>query len=172
MRAFLVGFTIALIALPIYAGPHRGARTMRDQIETLESQWKKAVLSNDAEAMDHLLSDDYLGITASGQVVTKPQQLDRMRSRNFSITSLNVSDVKIKLISQHAAIVTSLAHVEGTNEGRPLHGAFRYTRVYQRIPNDGWKITSFEATRVPNHPHEGDDQASTQRVAPPSTNQQ
>jgi ketosteroid isomerase-like protein len=151
MRAFFLSLTIALIALPLYAGPHRGARTMRDQIEALESQWKAAVLANDIEAMDHLLSDDYLGISASGQVVTKPQQLDRMRTHNFALRSLDVSDVKIKLISAHAAIVTSLAQVEGTNDGRPLHGAFRYMRVYQRIPNDGWKITSFEATRVPNH---------------------
>jgi ketosteroid isomerase-like protein len=74
-----------------------------------------------------------------------------MRTRNFSIKSLDVSDIKIKLISQHAAIVTSLAEVDGTNDGRPLHGSFRYTRVYQRIPNDGWKITSFEATHVPKN---------------------
>jgi ketosteroid isomerase-like protein len=124
---------------------------MRDQIEALETQWKKAALANDIDAMDHLLSDDYLGITANGQVVTKPQWLDRMRTHNFSVNTLEISDVKIKLISQHAAIVTSLAQVDGTNDGRPLHGSFRYTRVYQRIPNDGWKITSFEATRVPNH---------------------
>lgn len=151
MRALLLGLSVALIAAPLYAGPHRGSRTMRDQIEALETQWKKAILANDTDAMGQLLSDDYLGITASGQVVTKLQQLDRMRTRNFALTSLEVSDVKIKLISQHAAIVTSLARVDGTNEGHPMHGAFRYTRVYQRIPNDGWKITSFEATRVPNH---------------------
>ena len=156
IRVLLVGLTALLTTLPLYAGPHRGARTMRDQIEALETQWKKAALANDIEAMDHLLSDDYLGITANGQVVTKPQQLDRMRTRNFSVSTLQVSDVKIKLISQHAAIVTSLAQVEGTNDGRPLHGSFRYTRVYQRIPNDGWKITSFEATRVPNHVTQAD----------------
>jgi len=151
MRALLLALTVALIAVPLHAGPHRGARTMRDQIEALETQWKKAALANDIDAMDHLLSDDYLGITANGQVVTKPQWLDRMRTHNFSVNTLEISDVKIKLISQHAAIVTSLAQVDGTNDGRPLHGSFRYPRVYQRIPNDGWKITSFEATRVPNH---------------------
>jgi ketosteroid isomerase-like protein len=164
MRILLLGFSVALIALPMHAGPHRGARTMRDQIETLETLWKKAALANDIEAMDHLLSDDYLGITANGQVVTKPQQLDRMRTRNFSVTTLDVSDVKIKLISQHAAIVTSLAHVEGTNDGSPLHGSFRYTRVYQRLPGTStWKITSFEATRVPNHVTQAD------ATAPPQT---
>src|SRR6201996_3334287 len=156
MRALLLGLTLGLVSVPLHAGPHRGSHNMRDQIEALETQWKNAILSNDIEAMDHLLSDDYLGITASGQVVTKPQQLDRMRTHNFAISTLDVSDVKIKLISQHAAIVTSLAQVEGTNDGRPLHGSFRYTRVYQRIPNDGWKITSFEATRVPNHVTQAD----------------
>lgn len=162
MRALLLGLAVALVSMPLYAGPHRGARTMREQIEALETQWKKAVLSDDVEAMDHLLSEDYLGITASGQVVTKPQQMDRMRTHNFAISSLDVSDVKIKLISQHAAIVTSLAQVEGTSDGRPLHGSFRYTRVYQRIPNDGWKITSFEATRVPNHLAQAENQSPQQ----------
>jgi len=157
MRAVLLGLTVGLIALPMHAGPHRGARNTRDQIEALETQWKKATLGNDIDAMDHLLSDDYLGITAYGQVVTKPQQLDRMRTRNFAINSLDVSDVKIKLISQHAAIVTSLAQVEGTNDGHPLRGSFRYTRVYQRLPGTSiWKITSFEATHVPSHVTQAD----------------
>ncbi|HEV2578584.1 MAG TPA: nuclear transport factor 2 family protein [Acidobacteriaceae bacterium] len=151
MRALLLGLTLSLVSLPLYAGPHRVSHTMRDQIEALETQWKNAILSNDIEAMDRLLSDDYLGITASGQVVTKPQQLDRMRSHNLALSSLNVSDVKIKLISQHAAIVTSLVQVDGTNDGRPIHGSFRYTRVYQRLSGTTtWKITSFEATRVPS----------------------
>ena len=163
MRAVLLGVTVALVSLPVYAGPHRVPHNMRDQIEALETQWKNAILSNDIEAMDHLLSDDYLGITASGQVVTKPQQLDRMRTHNFVIESLDVSDVKIKLISQHAAIVTSLAQVEGTNEGRPIHGSFRYMRAYQRIPGTNtWKITSFEATRVPKRLAQADSRAPEQ----------
>ena len=149
IRIFAVVLTFA-VTIPMQAGPHRGARDMRDQIEALENQWKQAALSNNVDAMDHLLSDDYLGITAGGQVVTKPQQLDRMRTHTFALSSINVSDVKIKLISQHAAIVTSLAQVEGTNDGRPLHGSFRYTRVYQRLPGGTWKITSFEATHVPH----------------------
>lgn len=163
MRVLLLGLAFALAA-PLHAAPHRASRSMRDQIQALELQWKKAVLGNDVDTMDRLLSDDYLGITAGGQVVTKPQQLDRMRTHDFAIASLTVSDVKIKLISQHAAIVTSLAQVDGMNEGRPVHGAFRYTRVYQRIPSDGWKITSFEATRVPHRV--ADAQAQTSEPEP------
>jgi ketosteroid isomerase-like protein len=150
MRLLLLLLAASLLAVPLHAAPHRGSRTLRTQIEALEQQWRQAALADDTDAMDHLLSDDYLGITASGQVVTKPQQLDRMKTRNFAITRLEVSDVKIKLISRHAAIVTSLALVDGTADDHPMHGSFRYTRVYRRLPNGaGWKITSFEATRVP-----------------------
>lgn len=140
---------ISLLATSASAVPHRGNRSMRDQIESLEEQWRQAALNEDTEKMEHLLADDFLGITASGQVVTKLQQIDRMRSHQFVISKLEVSDMKIKLVSQHAAIVTSLAQVEGSSDGRPLHGSFRYTRVYRRMPNGTWKITSFEATHIP-----------------------
>ena len=66
---------------------------------------------------------------------------------NSVLTKIDLSDVKVKLIGS-IAIVTSLAEVEGTNEGAPMQGTYRYTRVYQRLPSGVWKITSFEATRV------------------------
>jgi hypothetical protein len=43
--------------------------------------------------------------------------------------------------------------VEGTNNGSSMTGLYRYTRVYQRLPSGVWKITNFEATRIPSgHP--------------------
>ena len=119
------------------------------EIQQLEAEWRSAQLTGDVPAMDRLLSDDFLGITSAGQVVTKAQQLERMRTRQMVLKELNVEDTKIKLIGS-IAIVTSLAAVEGTTEGKAIHGQFRYTRVYQRLANGMWKITSFEATHIPH----------------------
>ncbi|MGA8940747.1 MAG: nuclear transport factor 2 family protein [Acidobacteriaceae bacterium] len=124
---------------------HEHKRNERSQIIGLEHEWRSAVLSDDVHAMDHLLSEDYLGITANGEVLTKPQQLDRMHDGQLRISRLDISETKIKLIG-HIAIVTCLADVEGINDGDALHGAYRYTRVYQRMPNGNWKVTSFEVT--------------------------
>jgi ketosteroid isomerase-like protein len=126
---------------------HNRKHDDRRQVLELEDIWREAQLNGDAAAMDKLLSEDYVGITMSGQVVTKMQQLQRIRSRQFQLTKIELSDVKVKLIS-NTAIVTSQAEVEGTNEGAPLHGTYRYTRVYTRLPSGAWKITNFEATRV------------------------
>jgi ketosteroid isomerase-like protein len=101
--------------------------------------------------MDKLLSDDYIGISLNGQVNTKAQQLERIRSQRIALTRLDLSEMKVKLIGS-IAIVTSRAEVEGTSDSASIKGIYRYTRVYQRLPNGAWKITSFEATRTPQAP--------------------
>ncbi len=127
---------------------HEGQKRARREISALEDQWKAATLAGDATAMDKLLSDDYVGISWTGQVNTKTMQLDRTRSKGVVISKMDVSDVKVKLIGP-VAIVTSRAEVQGSNDGRPIDGEFRYTRIYQRRPSGIWQITNFESTRIP-----------------------
>ena len=77
------------------------------------------------------------------------------------LTKIQLEDVKVRLIGM-TAVVTSLAEVDGTNDGTPMHGNYRYMRVYSRLPSGTWKITNFEATRVGEpgprggHPPHGD----------------
>jgi ketosteroid isomerase-like protein len=157
-RGLIQRLVTAIFAVAVFAGtaalamakPVHHKRLAREEVEVLETQWKQAMMANDLAAMDKLLSDDYLGVTINGDLVTKAQQLDRMRGREITLTSLDVSDMKIKIIGQ-IAIVNALAQVEGSAEGRPLHGGFRYVRVYQHLPSGLWKITSFEVTRVPQN---------------------
>ncbi len=155
MRRFLaqmrwllvVGLTCLLGSPGVLAQHHERKRIERAEINLLEEKWRQAQLAEDIPAMDRLLADEFLGITASGQVVTKAQQLDRMRTRHLVLSQMDISDTKMK-ISGNVAVVTSLARLEGSADGKPLHGNFRYTRVYHRIGRGDWKITNFEATRV------------------------
>jgi ketosteroid isomerase-like protein len=139
----------AALTLPAQAkGPHRRVHEQyKHQVEKLEDVWSAAQLSGDVTAIDQLLSDDYVGITMSGQVVTKIQQLDRMRKRTMVLSKYDLTDMKVKLIGT-TAVVTSLAEIEGSNDGQPIHGTFRSTRVYTRLLSGVWKVTNFEATRV------------------------
>ena len=138
-----------LFVLPVPAqGVHpRRNDQFKHQVEQLEQVWRTAEMNADVAAMNKLLSDDFVGITMTGQVVTKMQQLERLRRRTTVLSKLDLKDEHVKLIGM-TAIVTSLAEVEGINDGVPMHGTFRYTRVYSRQPNGSWQITNFEATRV------------------------
>ncbi len=131
---------------------HHKKHDLKMEVEGMEEQWRQAQIAGDVSAMDRLLSDDYVGISMNGEVNNKAQQLDRLRTRSVLVSSIDISDVKVKLLGP-VAIVTSLASVAGTNQGQPLNGMYRYTRVYQHLPNGSWKITNFELTLV--HPHGG-----------------
>ncbi len=175
IRRSLMGSGVLLAAIAIgwpaqdaFAGHmqplHEKKHDAKRQVEALEEQWRQAQLSGDVATMDKLLSDDYIGISMTGQVNTKIQQLDRMRTRKFVLTRLDLGEMQVKLVGS-IAIVTSRAQVEGTNDGVAVQGTYRYTRVYQRLPSGGWKITSFEATRVPGPRDSGNRDAAAPKAA-------
>ncbi|GGA69050.1 hypothetical protein GCM10011507_20650 [Edaphobacter acidisoli] len=170
MAATVLLATVGQAARPAFAnqGLHERKHDAKKQVEALEEQWRTARLAGDIATMDKMLSDDYIGISMTGQVSTKAQQLSRVRDHRVVLTRIDLGDMQIKLVGA-IAIVTSRADVTGTNDGVTIQGTYRYTRVYQRQPNGVWKITSFEATRVPSRDmhHHREDASS----APPSASQ-
>jgi ketosteroid isomerase-like protein len=130
-----------------YAQKHHNKHDEKRQIEALEEKWRAAQLAGDIQTMDGMLADDFIGISMSGQLNTKSQQLDRIRNHQLMLSKIRLSDMKIKLLDT-VAVVTCQAEVEGTSDGASMRGIYRYTRVYQHLPSGEWKITSFEATRI------------------------
>ena len=137
---------------------HEKKKTYKQVIAQLESDWFEARRNNDAEVIDKLLSDDYIGISAQGMVSSKTQELDRIRAHQFVIHKLNVHDQKIA-IHGDTAVVTSQVDVDYTsNATQPptdIHNRLRYTRVYLHYPSGAWRIVNFEATHIVDLPEIG-----------------
>jgi ketosteroid isomerase-like protein len=131
---------------PAYALPHRENHAIHKEIENLEEEWRQAVISNDVTRMDHLLADDYIGISANGTVETKTQALAQRKAGTVTIKKLDLDDMKVRIYGD-TAVVTSKAQLEGTNGQSDIGGRYRYTRVYNRRFGQ-WKIVSFEASRM------------------------
>ncbi|HEV2275223.1 MAG TPA: nuclear transport factor 2 family protein [Acidobacteriaceae bacterium] len=125
--------------------------SLHKEIESLEYQWRDALLHNDLTAIDQLLADDYLGISPNGTLETKADVLALRRSGRFRVTQMNLSDIKIRIYGD-TAVVTSKVDLEGMNGDRDISGHYRYTRVYTDRGNQ-WKIVSFEASRVRDASH-------------------
>lgn len=109
-------------------------------------EWREAVITNNVRTMDHLLADDYLGISANGTVETKAEELAQSRAGTLRIQSLELSDIKVRVYG-NTAVVTSRAQLKGVNGQSDISGSYRYTRVYNKRFGK-WKIISFEASRM------------------------
>jgi hypothetical protein len=93
------------------------------------------------------LADDYMAVTASGILQTKEQALASLRTGHTHLTSLAISDRKVRFYGS-TALVTSVADVQGTTGEGDISGSYRYIRVYVRDPQGAWKIVSFEVSRI------------------------
>jgi ketosteroid isomerase-like protein len=135
-------------AAPLQAGtPKTQKHERRHEIDQLEEAWRNALLKANTAAMQNLLADDYIAITASGTLQTKDQALANLRTGRMHLTTLDISDRKVRFYGS-TALVTSLAEVQGTTGDGELSGNYRYTRVYVRDAQGAWKIVSFEASRI------------------------
>ena len=130
------------------SGVPRGERhELRHEIDQLEQAWRNAVMTKDVTAMDSLLADDYIAITANGTLQSKEQALTNLRAGAVNFSSLEFSDRKVRFYD-HTALVTSRAEVAGSTGEGDISGSYRYTRVYVRDAKGVWKIVSFEASRI------------------------
>ncbi len=147
MCLLLLCFALWALTQPALAAlPHHPNHELHKEIEALEMQWREAQLSNDVTVMDRLLADDYVGISATGTIETKPEALALRRAGTLHITVLDLNDLKVRIYGD-TAVVTSRADLEGTNGASNISGKYRYTRVYNRRYGQ-WKIVSFEASRI------------------------
>jgi ketosteroid isomerase-like protein len=147
MACLMLAAALCLVlASPAWALPHHESHAIHKEIEALEYQWRDAELGNNISQMDHLLADDYIGISANGTVQTKTQALDQHKAGTLRIQSLDLTDLKVRVYGD-TAVVTSRAELTGVNGQSDISGNYRYTRVYNKRLGQ-WKIVSFEASRI------------------------
>jgi ketosteroid isomerase-like protein len=120
---------------------------IRHEIDHLEDAWRNAVLKQDTSAMEALLAVDYMGITAHGTLLTKEQTITNLRAGRVQFKAVDFSDRKVRFYGK-TAVVTSLAAISGTTAEGDVSGNYRYTHVYVQDARGGWKIVSFEASRI------------------------
>jgi ketosteroid isomerase-like protein len=127
--------------------PRSQKQESRREIDLLEERWREAVLKSDAAAMEPLLADDYIAISASGTLETKEQTLENIRKGKVHFSRLDLSDRKVRFYGA-TALVTSRADVVATTHEGDISGSSRYTRVYVRDKQGAWKIVSFEVSQI------------------------
>ncbi len=148
----VVVILLLLSAATVPALPRAERHETRHEIDQLEDSWRTAILNRNLAALDALLSDDYMAISAQGMLQSKDETLASLRSGATRFRSITYSDRKVRFYGT-TALVTSRAEVAGISPEGELSGSYRYTRVYARDNQGNWRIVSFEASRIRN----GDD---------------
>jgi uncharacterized protein (TIGR02246 family) len=117
-----------------------------EEIRALEDQAVQAAQKNDPSFLEQHATDDYTAITGMGDVVTKNQVVQDMRSGKMRYQSIQRRNMTVRTYG-NTALVNGEANLSLIRNGQPISGDYRYTRVWVK-KDGGWKIASFESTPI------------------------
>lgn len=139
-RAALAGLIFLL--LPIAAA----AQDARQEILAADARRFAAMVQGDQAALDGLLAHDLTYTHSSGQVETKAQFQESLRSGKLRYQSAQPSGQEVRLYGD-TAVVTGRADVKVTNQGQELALSLRFIEVWVKS-NGAWKLTAWQSTRL------------------------
>jgi len=120
----------------------------RQTITNLEQGFAHAIQLNNSTIFNTVFSDDFIGITYYGEVITKAKQIQLIQTSQATYSFVHCSDVVVK-IYRDVASVTSLRTERGTLQGHQFSRQFRILRVYFNTPR-GWRVVSSQETQLPS----------------------
>ena len=117
------------------------------EIVELDRRRMDLMCRQDVAALRELLADDLVYTHSSAKVDTKQSLLDGMESGSTVYRSIEPSEVRAQALGD-AVVLTGVARIGVTSNGRPLEFGVRFTDVYAR--RDGrWQMVAWQSTRLP-----------------------
>jgi ketosteroid isomerase-like protein len=118
---------------------------MQEEILSLEKEFERAIVSNDAEAIGQVLAEDWIIIDPDGRVIDKSRFLEAISSGKLSHQAMDSHDVRVRVYGQ-SACVTALTTTRGKFMGQEFTSQERATDMF--VQKDGrWQCVVSQLTR-------------------------
>lgn len=118
-----------LVAEHFSEAPH-DRKLMEQQVMKAGLEYARMIKNQDAAALEHLLADDYMFTNESGKVKNKAEDIADYKKGETKIEIADITDQKVRIIGNGAAIETGTFRVKGTNKGKPFDTTERYTTTW------------------------------------------
>lgn len=111
-------------------------------VASLEEEFRTARLSNNAEALSRILSDDFVDTNQNGEIHNKAEIIERSRSMKFG--SVLTNRARVTASGATVIIVGEQTEVSSSGAERLL-----FSRVYAQEPSKEWRLLTSTAFRKP-----------------------
>lgn len=128
--------------LPAFAA----AQGAREEILAADARRFAAMVQGDQAALEGLLADDLTYTHSNGQLETRAQFLESLRSGTMRYLSAEPSGQEVRLYGD-TAVVTGRAEIKASLQGQELVLSLRFTEVWVKS-GGAWKLAAWQSTRI------------------------
>jgi hypothetical protein len=117
------------------------------EMQKLEDQWSDAIVKRDQYGIELLLSPLYVGISASGEVTTRNQQIALLFQRTNDPLTMEQRVISVRMLGDVAVVNGTyiMRHRSGSTDSIEDRGIF--THVFQRVRSN-WLCINSQRTVV------------------------
>jgi len=119
---------------------------VQKQINDLLDQYTKALLDKDSAALDRIWADDLSFINLRGELLSKQNRMDNIKTGATAFKSIELTDKKVRVYGE-AAVATCKVVLEAQYSGQEGSGPYRVTTVWAR-PKGSWQMVAVQMTRI------------------------
>lgn len=110
-----------------------GLKMNQARIIEYEEMLRSAILSNNIELLEELLSDELIFVNHLGQWLSKEEDINVHRSKSLDMAGMEVLEQEVKLFQELAVTVTKVALNGALATGESIGGEYSYTRVWKDV---------------------------------------
>ncbi|MGA9718974.1 MAG: nuclear transport factor 2 family protein [Acidobacteriaceae bacterium] len=127
------------------AEPSPGVATMQQ----VEDSWDTAVTKHDQFALENLLSRDYVGISAEGDVTTRNQQISHLFVAGAEPVSLTQKVISARVLGDVAVVNgTYVMEWQGASDQQKVAEKCVFTHVFRKNGAGNWQCINSQRTVV------------------------
>jgi len=142
MCSGLVVLALFAVAPSAMGGPSQAKA--EKAVRQAEDRFHQAFVSADTKILDTLLTADFVWMHGDGAMWTKPELIEKFRSRKLSYTRDEIDNVKVTVYGATAVVMGHDARVRDTGETLD----YNYTTTYVKQKGQ-WRVAVFHSSYCP-----------------------
>src|SRR4051794_34900709 len=126
--------------------PMRRKDEKMQTIDEFLDVWTTAEREGDADTLDRILTDDFVGVGPLGFVLPKPAWLGRYRAGGMHYDRFDLDEVQTRVLDR-TAVVVARQNQDGSAQGHPVPEAARATLVLN-ADGDAWRLAALHLSFI------------------------
>jgi ketosteroid isomerase-like protein len=146
-RSSFVLLCFLLLASISIGGPVRTSNSSTEEfVGFLEDAWVNAILTKDFNVLNHVMADDFGGISPNGYPYSKGEAIADLKSGNYVVESMALDHLKVRVLGD-MALVTYYQSEKSRFGNEDCSGRYAFTDVWAK--RDGaWQAVASQGTPV------------------------
>jgi len=118
----------------------------------IENDWPRVMKERDGAAVRRIEADDVFLLSWDGSVSTKEEDAKFIESGALTAESVQMNDMKVKILDKDAAVVTGIIEIKGgkiktQDSSIDVSGFYRFVDTFARRNNE-WKVVASSSVKT------------------------